>query len=221
MNQYADNINQLTTIRRQVYIFAAVLVLVLLLSNAIRKWQQQQAYEKVADDPDAQLAFQIRQACNPGGTLSALGWNLIDVDGTDEEALFSIASQIKNLNRVRTFYKDLYKEELLDRLGAELSQDDVKRWFALANNSGTGGPPPKPISGKSLVYAKTTVTMYDASDSRKVVKTYSAGAKLGIYEKEVAITSKGVKRIYVQVIYDKGWIWDSKGLVRKDLVKIV
>jgi hypothetical protein len=61
--------------------------------------------------------------------------------------------------------------------------------------------------------------MYNANDSTKVVRTYQSGENIGTYEKELAITSRGVKYIYVQVIWDKGFFRDAKGLVRKDFVK--
>ncbi len=217
MNQYADNINQLTTIRRQVYIFAAVLVLVLLLSMAIRKWQQQQAYDQIGNDADAQLAYKIRQACNPAGSF--LGANLIDIDGTDEEALFAAAAQVQNLNKVRTAYRKLYNEELLDRLAAELEQQDVTRWLALAG--GTGAPPPTPIVGKSLVYARTTAIMYDASDSRKVVKTLIQGEQAGTYQGERNIKhTNGQTYRYVEVSYTAYLFLTFRAFVRKDFVKI-
>lgn len=200
--------------RNTAIIIGVVVVVVFLIVRVVRAIQKAKEYSNVSADPNARFAYLIRQACNPWGAIA--GISAIDIDGTDEEELFALATQIKDLNAVRTSYKKLYNEELLDRLAAELDQADVQRWLNLAGNPNT---PVKPISGKSLVFATQTVTMYDAEDSRKVVKNYQSGDKIGTYEKELAITSKGVKYIYVQVIWDKGFFRDAKGLVRKDFVK--
>lgn len=202
--------------RNTAIIIGVVVVVVFLIVRVVRAIQKANEYNNLANDPNAQIAFELHAAFNPWGDI--LGVNVIAVDGTDEEAAFALATKIKDLNAVRASYKRLYNEELLERVATEFQNDrpSLERWLALAGNPNT---PITPIPNKSLVYAKQTVTMYDADDSRKVVKTYQSGDKIGTYEKELAITSKGVKYIYVQVIWDKGWFWDSKGLVRKDFVK--
>lgn len=202
--------------RNTAIILGVVVVTVFLLLRIIHAIQKAKEYDKVSNDANARLAFLIRQACNPWGSIAGL--STIDIDGTDDEELFALAAQIKDLNAVRSSYKKQFAEELLDRLSAELDRQDLDRWLNLAGNTATVA---KPIPNKSLVFAKQAVTMYDADDSRKVVKTYQSGDKIGIYETELTIRhSNGSTYTYVRVIWDKGWIWDSKGLVRKDFVKI-
>lgn len=201
--------------RNTAIVLGVSVVVIFLIVRVVRVIQKNNEYNNIANDPNARIAFLIHQACNPWGSI--FGISAIDADGTDREELFALATQIKDLNGVRTSYKKQFGEELLDRLAAELDREDVERWLALASPNATITPVPN----KSLVYAKQSAPMYDADDSRKIVKTYQVGDKIGIYESERNIRhSNGQTYRYIQVIWDKGWFWDSKGLVRKDFVKI-
>lgn len=201
--------------RNTAIVLGVSVVVIFLIVRVVRVIQKTNEYNNIANDPNARIAFLIHQACNPWGSI--FGISAIDADGTDREELFALATQIKDLNGIRTSYKKQFGEELLDRLAAELDREDVERWLALASPNATITPVPN----KSLVYAKQSAPMYDADDSRKTVKTYQVGDKIGIYESERNIRhSNGQTYRYIQVIWDKGWFWDSKGLVRKDFVKI-
>jgi hypothetical protein len=206
--------------RRDVIVFVSVVVMVYLLSLAIRKFQKQVAYDQIGTDPAAQIAFLIRQACNPAGSI--LGIPAIDGDGTDEEALFALAVQIKDLNAVRDAYRKQFAEELLDRLSAELGQDDLNKWLALISGGGVNPTPVNPNQPR-YVQAITAVNVLDYDNSTKVVASFKNGQTIGKYLSERDITNtKGVKTRYVVVEYSYGWfnLLTGKGYVPKLQIKI-
>lgn len=202
--------------RNTAIILGVVVVVVFLIVRVVRSVQKANEYNNVANEPSARLAFLVRQACNPWGAV--WGINAIDIDGTDETELFALATQIKDLNAVRTSYKKQFAEELLDRLAAELSRENLERWLALAGNSTAI---PVPVPNKSLVYAKQTAPMLDASDSRKTVKTLQNGELAGVYLREFGVRhSNGKTYQYVEVSYTAYYFLTYKAWIRKDFVKI-
>lgn len=202
--------------RKQIITFFAVVVMVYFLSVAVKRFQKQVAYDAIAGNEPARLAFLVRQACNPGGSI--LGISAIDIDGTDTETLFSIATQIKDLNAVRDSYQKQFSEELYDRLSAELSRDDLERWLNLAGNPNT---PIQPVMGKSLVYATNTATVYDYDDSRVVLKTLKAGELAGTYEgyRDLKAANATNYTRYAIVSFPKYLFLTAKGYIKYDLVK--
>ncbi|WP_428658956.1 hypothetical protein [Runella sp.] len=213
--------NSLSLTRRDVLIFAFVVIMVYMLSRAIRLYQRQKAYDAIAGDANAQIAFLIRQACNPKGAL--LGFPLIDVDGTDEEKLFALAVQIKDLNAVRNAYQKQFGEELLDRLRDEL-QGDFEKWMSLVNSNG-GGTNPIPVDPDKprYVQAATNVNVLNYNDSSKVERSYTAGQTVGRYLSERDFKhSDGKMYRYVVVTYKYGWfdLFEAKGYVLKSAIRI-
>lgn len=213
--------NSFSISRREILIFVFVVVMVYLLSRAIKEFQRQKAYDAIAGDANAQLAFLIRQACNPQGSL--LGISLIDVDGTNEDKLFALAVQIKDLNAVRSAYQKQFDEELLDRLRDEL-QGDFEKWMALIN-SNAGGANPVPVDPKKprYVQAATIAKVLNYDDSRKVEKTYQAGQTIGRYLSERDFKhSDGKTYRYIVTTYKYGWfdLFEAKGYVLKSNVRI-
>lgn len=214
--------NSFSISRREILIFVFVVVMVYLLSRAIKEFQRQKAYDAIAGDANAQLAFLIRQACNPQGSL--LGISLIDVDGTNEDKLFALAVQIKDLNAVRSAYQKQFGEELLDRLNEELNGEELEKWLALVN-SNAGGANPIPVDPKKprYVQAATTVNVLNYNDSRKVERSYKAGQTIGRYLSERDFKhSDGKTYRYVVTTYKYGWfdLFEAKGYVLKTNVRI-
>ncbi|MCB0396836.1 MAG: hypothetical protein KDD36_09295 [Flavobacteriales bacterium] len=70
------------------------------------------------------LAQQYREAVNPSGFDA-----LINYDGTDEQAIETLARQTKgSLREISDAYRLKYNEGLSDRLRRELSSEDFQRW---------------------------------------------------------------------------------------------
>lgn len=202
--------------RKEVLIFVFVVVMVYLLSRGIKQFQKQLAYDAISGDEPARLAFLIRQACNPAGTI--LGISAIDFDGTDTETLLSLATQIKDLNAVRDAYRKQFSEELYDRLAAELTREDLDRWLNLAGNPNT---PVQPIVGKSLVYAVSGTSVFDYDDSRVVAKNVKAGELVGTYEgyRDLKASNSTTYTRYAIVSFSKYLFFTAKGYVNMSLVK--
>lgn len=202
--------------RKEVIIFVAVILMVYLISRAVKQFQKQVAYDAIAGNEPARLAFLVRQACNPGGSI--LGVSTIDIDGTDTDTLFSIATQIKDLNAVRDSYRKQFSEELYDRLSAELRRDDLDRWLNLAGNPNT---PIQPVTGKTLVYAAANATIFDYDDSRVTVKTLKAGELAGTYEgyRDLKAANATNYTRYAIVSFPKYVFLTAKGYIKYDLVK--
>jgi hypothetical protein len=196
-------------------ILGVVVVVVFLIVRIVRAVQKANEYNNLANDPNSLLALKIRQACNPSGITGPFGVG-IEIDGTNTEDLFALATQIKDLNAVRTSYKRLYSEELLERIAAELNNTDTQRWISLAS-----GVAVTPIANKSLVYAKQTANLYDASDSTKVVKTLQSGDLAGTYIRQFGVRhSNGQTYQYVEVEYTAYIVLKFKGWIRKDFITI-
>ncbi|MFN8349422.1 MAG: hypothetical protein U0X91_30755 [Spirosomataceae bacterium] len=207
----------LSSYRNTAIIMGVVVVVVFLIVRIIRAVQKANEYNNVANDPAARIAFLIRQACNPWGSIG--GISAIDIDGTDETELFALATQIKDLNAVRTSYKKQFAEELLDRLAAEMSRESLDRFLLLAGNPNATATP---VANKSLAYAKQTAPMYDASNSTKVVKTLQNGDLAGTYLREFDVKhTNGQTYRYIEVDYPVYVVFKAKGWIRKDFVKIV
>lgn len=201
--------------RNTAIVLGVSVVVIFLIVRVVRVIQKTNEYNNIANDPNARIAFLIHQACNPWGSI--FGISAIDADGTDRGELFALATQIKDLNGVRTSYKKQFGEELLDRLAAELDREDVERWLALASPNATITPVPN----KSLVYAKQSAPMYDADDSRKVLKTLQSGELAGTYIRAFGVRhSTGQTYQYVEVKYTTYLFFSSKAWIRKDFVKI-
>lgn len=203
--------------RNTAIIIGVSVVVVFLIVRIVRAAQKAKEYGAIGTEQSARLAFLIRQACNPWGTFG--GISAIDFDGTDTNELFALAAQIKDLNAVRASYKKQFAEELLDRLAAELTREDLERWLQLAGN--TGNAPTTPTPNKSVVYAKQTAQLLDASDSRKVVKTLNTGDLAGVFLRQFGVKhSNGQTYTYYEIEYTVYYVFKSKGWIRKDFVKI-
>jgi LPXTG-motif cell wall-anchored protein len=84
----------------------------------------------IGDSKEAQQAQGLRAAFNPSGT----SW-LMSTDGTNNDAVFTIANQITDLSTVATKYKALYGTNLSDDLTSELTAEELTKFYAAVNKS--------------------------------------------------------------------------------------
>ncbi|MGZ8505730.1 MAG: hypothetical protein ACXWXW_00970, partial [Bacteroidia bacterium] len=89
---------------------------------------QQEFNNKYGTDKSAQQANALLVAMNPSGDT----W-FRSLDGTNEEAIFKIASEITDWAKVQSYFKTLTGFELADALGAELSGEEIDRFHRLLN----------------------------------------------------------------------------------------
>lgn len=99
----------------------------LVLRKAIKKFREKRT-EKRFNDEDQQ-ALLLRSAMNPSGAK----W-LIHMDGTNEDAIYSLASQITNFKKVQKAYQNLYGNSLLKDLQKELDTDDFSRFMNIVDS---------------------------------------------------------------------------------------
>lgn len=204
---------------RKVITIFLVLLLVYLIRKEIRKTLQANEYNALSTSLNAQLAYQIRQACNPYG--SAFGISLIDADGTEEEKLFVVASQITDWVGVQDSYFRLYNEKLVPRLENEL-QGDFQKFVDTIPKAGsttqpgtnTGTPPTNYLG--YLVVSLAAMNLYYKDAPAKIAKTVQGGKNIGEWAGEQVIN--GVP--YIIVRSDLLW-WTDYYLARKADVKLV
>jgi hypothetical protein len=117
-----------------VLLFLAVGVLLYILIRGWQKTRQQTASDSIGGNINLMLAQQLRTAFIPGGFPVAMGF-----DGTDVNAVMSLATQIKDYQAVAQSYRTLYNADLSDDLSQELSVSDLSRFWKIVNGQ-TPGP---------------------------------------------------------------------------------
>ncbi len=143
------------------------------LKELYTKYQKGDAEDQMDTNPASVQAAAIIAAFNPSG----FAW-LRAVDGTKVPALMEIAPQITSLDEVAKRYSALTEgRNLYDDLQAELSTDDVQKFYSLASKGKTG----------SWYYAKESTnvpanywvfTIADANVRKAAVKAKSNIVKL-------------------------------------------
>ncbi|TND08262.1 MAG: Uncharacterized protein FD123_2404 [Bacteroidetes bacterium] len=88
----------------------------------------------ITTNPGVGQAQLLRIAMNPSGVAL-----LFDNDGTNKDAIFKVASQIKDLDAVVEAYKDRYSGSLLKHLEVELGPADYARFLALSGGGNSTG----------------------------------------------------------------------------------
>ena len=173
----------------------------ILVFNALfRKSAQAEALNNAPTDNSSQLAIQLRQAMNASG----VGW-LMGGDGTDEEALFAIAPQLRGgvFQTVAQRYQLLYNSNLTTDLQNELTAADLTKFWALVNgnsipttspnptpgNTGTGTP--IKVGGQKVVATKV-YNIRDFDNPQKVLRQSKVGEQIGVYDGEKTVNLNGV-----------------------------
>jgi hypothetical protein len=169
-------------------------------------------------DNPAQMALLLRNAVNPGGKI--LGVNVVDFDGTDTEELFRLAPLIKDYPQVASSYELQFLEPLVERLRAEMSNDDLQRFLSLIG-TGTGGAPTKPGVKYSKVFARIETPLLDYADPKKILNKVRAGTEIGAYvgEKMFATVSGNMLFVHYEnrvfgFAYGRGWVQKSNVTLR-------
>ncbi|WP_428658150.1 hypothetical protein [Runella sp.] len=199
---------------RKVITILLILLIVWLIRKEIRKVVQKSEYDALGTSANAQIAYKIRQACNPYG--SVLGVSVIDGDGTDETTLFALAPLIYDWKGVQDSYFRLYNEQLVARLENELGTD-LSRFLELMPKAGTvPTTPTDPIYYLGYnVRSKVALSTYKLDNPAQVSKTVSANVSLGQWAGEKTINNI----VYVIIRRDVFW-WTDFELVKKTDVTI-
>lgn len=112
---------------KYVLIAIAVVVGYLFMRGKIKaffKKRREAEFDKDEHKDANQIAQQYRSAANPSGVK----W-MIDLDGTNEEAIDRLAYQTKGTaKQVFDAYKLKFDETLTDRMRRELNAEDLQSW---------------------------------------------------------------------------------------------
>jgi hypothetical protein len=120
--------------KNKAYKFLGAVILLYLGNKMISAIRKNASDNQMDTSPEAGQAVTLRQAINPSGN-----WWMRRFDGTDKEAIWSIAGDIKDMDKVKNHFKaqteggDLYEE-----LQAALSPDEYQKFLSLASKGKTG-----------------------------------------------------------------------------------
>tara|TARA_R110001592_G_scaffold43005_1_gene139508 strand:- start:30900 stop:31940 length:1041 start_codon:yes stop_codon:yes gene_type:complete len=164
--------------------------------KAIKNMRSRNTSVLADQSPEVRQAMGLRSAMNPSG-VSWLMWS----DGTNEDAIAQIASQITNLDAVATAYRNLYGKELIQDLQGELSTDKFNAFLqTISNNrinnssgsssssrssSGAYTAPQRMIVAKRSVFVRTSPdasyhgAWYEVGENKNIYKTASPGEFIG------------------------------------------
>lgn len=180
-----------------------------------KAWAKQQKKSGEADmdtNDAAGQAASLKQAMNPSG----FRW-MRTFDGTDKDAIMSLAPQITNLDDVNSHYKKIADEaSLYDDLQQSLSPDEYQKFLSLATKGKVGSFYYAPKSDKVpfnqwvLTTAEANVRstpkyIWQHAFSNNVVKKVPKGMRLG------ASTGKFAYDELNKVLFIEFWTY-SKGI---------
>jgi hypothetical protein len=120
--------------KNKAYKVLGAVILLFLGNKMIASLRKNASDNQMDTNPEAGQAVTLRQAINPSGN-----WWMRRFDGTNKEAVFNIAGDIKDMDAVKNHFKaqteggDLYEE-----LQAALSPDEYQKFLALASKGKTG-----------------------------------------------------------------------------------
>lgn len=201
-----QNEEQETGRTNQVWIILIICVLGYVLYRGWGKTQKEVYSDNIGKDAESQQAQLLRQAFNPSGN----SW-LMALDGTDEESVFSVATQIKDYGKVADAYRVLYGADLSSDLAEELNRADLTKFWDIVykrtstgttptptNTTPTGSYPGQPtpttpgapVRGqllenlawkKKTIFATATVNVRDYNNPNRIVKQVKKGAMIGTY----------------------------------------
>jgi len=93
-----------------------------------KNYKKTQSEKEVGGDVSKQQALLVKNSLNPSGFEI-----LKSADGTDTKALLDLASNIKDIDKVSTAYKEMYATSMYDDLKAELNPDDYQKFLNIIN----------------------------------------------------------------------------------------
>jgi hypothetical protein len=195
----------------------AGLVLVWLGNKLLKNLKKDQTESQVESDPTVGHAQGLRQAMNPSGNE----W-MRKMDGTNTEAIFTIAKDITDLPTVAKRYKALYvkpivggRASLYEDLQGELSASDYQKFLSLATKgkAGSHNYAPKrddiPANNWIITKAQTNIRKTPIKESKylpgnNIVKLVELGKLLGI------TTGKFVFDESNDVVFVEFWTYNPK-----------
>lgn len=188
-----------------------------IVSNLIKNHQQRNTADGADKSPATRQAMGLRSAMNPSG-MSWLMWT----DGTNEDAIDELASQIVDLNAVSVAYRRLYNSELTQDLQKELSTNHFNEFLTrISNNrinqsssspgssSGAYTAPMRMIVAKKNVFVRTSPdasyhgAWYEKFETKNIYKTSKAGEFIGYATGKQHYDSKN-KVKFIEVVYKIG-----------------
>jgi hypothetical protein len=161
----------------------------------------------------------LRSAMNPSG-VSWLMWS----DGTNENAISQIASQIQDLDFVATSYRNLYGDDLLKDLQSELSTSQFNAFLQTVSNnrintqsgnasgqSATGAytAPQRLVVAKQSVFVRTSPdasyhgAWYEIGENHNIFKSAKTGEFIGYATGKQHFDSKNNVK-FIEVAYKIG-----------------
>lgn len=188
----------------------AGLVLVWLGNKLLKNLKKDQTESQVESDPTVGQAQSLRQAMNPSGNE----W-MRKMDGTNKEAIFTIAKEIDDIETVRKNYKNLFNASLYEDLQGELSAQDYQKFLSLATKgkAGSHNYAPKrddiPANNWVITKAQTNIRKTPIKESKylpgnNIVKLVELGKLLGI------TTGKFVYDESNDVVFVEFWTYNPK-----------
>lgn len=120
--------NSSQTVKKVVWGIFGAIVVFFTGRFIVKRIKRNQALKRLANSPEVQQAALIRGALNPSGA-SWLMWT----DGTLENKLFSVASQITDINKVAKAYNSLYGSNMLIDIQNELQSGEYTRFLNAIN----------------------------------------------------------------------------------------
>jgi hypothetical protein len=188
-------------------------------SKAIKSKRERQTSALADERAEVRQAMGLRSAMNPSG-ISWLMWS----DGTNEDAIAQIASQIQDLDTVATAYRNLYSDDLLKDLQSELSTTLFNSFLQTVSNnrintqsgnpsgqSSTGAytAPQRLVVAKQSVYVRTSPdasyhgAWYEVGENKNIFKTAKAGEFIGYATGKQHYDSKNNVK-FIEVAYKIG-----------------
>lgn len=190
-----------------------------LVRKTLKNWKSRSTTALVDQSPEVRQAMGLRSAMNPSG-VSWLMWS----DGTNEQAISQIASQIQNLDSVAAAYRNLYGNELIKDLQSELSTTRFNAFLqTISNNrinaknnhksdpksSGAYSAPQRFIVAKKSVLVRTSPdasyhgAWYEVGEKKNIYKTAKAGEFIGYATGKQHFDSKNNVK-FIEVAYRVG-----------------
>ena len=188
----------------------AGVVLYFLGKKVFKNLKKDSTESQVEDKPEVGQAQGLRQAMNPSGN----SW-MKNFDGTDTKAVFSIATEITNIEGVRNAYKNLYTTSLYEDLQSELSAEEYQKFLSLATKGKAGekkfAPNRKDIIANVWLLTTATANVRKTPEKQSrfnplnnVVKKVNSGKLIGI------TTGKFVYDEPNDVVFIEFWTFTSK-----------
>ncbi|MFI5140759.1 MAG: hypothetical protein ACHQII_00255 [Bacteroidia bacterium] len=184
-------------------------------------YKKTDAEKQILTTPEVSQAMELRAAMNPSG----FNW-MQSFDGSDKVALFRVASEITDLNKVQEEYTTLYKSDLMDDIRSKIGADGVTKFKnTLSYNPNTvenkastkAGKPPKIGFGKALIVttAKANLRKKPQDTSKwslhsNIIKLAEQGMFLGGSTGNTSYDNNGASKIGTLYIEIKSRAWDTR-----------